>query len=95
LYHEEIGENQAFEIVCAENLGIKTINEDIYPKLQGNIEEEQAILDLLDVAKSIHDLTYSEILKSQDDILVQEHEGAFSDFSQTYKIVVSYKYFQE
>jgi hypothetical protein len=100
LYHEEIGENQAFEIVCAENIGSKTINEDSYPKLQGNTKEEHVVSDLLDVAESIHDftsldLTYSEILKSQDEILVQEHEGAFSDFSQTYKIVVSSKYFQE
>ena len=99
-YHEEIGENQAIEIICAESLGSRTINEDSYSKLQGNTEEEKVVLGILDVAKSIHDftsldLTYLEILKSQDDILIQEHEGAFSDFSQTREIVVSSKYFQE
>jgi hypothetical protein len=54
----------------------------------------------LDVAESIHDfisidLTYSKNLKSQDDILIQEHERAFSDFSQTHEVVISSKYFQE
>jgi len=76
LYHEEIGENQAIEIICAESLGSRTINEDSYSKLQGNTEEEQVFLGLLDVSESISDftsldLTYSEILKGQDDMLLQ------------------------
>ena len=86
MYHEEIGENQAIEIICAESLGSRTINKDSYSKLPGNTEEEQVVLGLLDVAESIRDftsidLTYSEIFKSQDDILIQEHERAFLNFS--------------
>jgi hypothetical protein len=100
LYHEEIAENQAIEIICAESLGSRTINKDSYSKLQRNTEEEQVVLGLLDVAESIHDftsidLTYSGILKSQDDILIQEHERVFSVFSQTHEVVISYKYFPE
>ena len=57
LYHEEIGENHAIEIICAESLGSRTINKDSYSKLQGNTEEEQVFLGLLDVSESISDFT--------------------------------------
>ena len=59
-------------------------------------EENQVILDPLNV----HDftsleLTYSEFFKIQDGILVEVHEGAFSDFSQICEIVTLSEFIQE